>query len=183
MKKIFIVAAILFIIITVILISIIGFMLLNGYTLGDLVLAGVLLQVKPSEKTYDEAKEETIIFLNDNIDNLQDISKSILKIKSNSYKEHKYKDKTYVYSYMQNEEGKEYIQIDFDGQGMLGGQGWGLIYSDNDDLLNGNSYYIYDEKEQTGTGNNIFIKEKIKDKWYFYYDDWDGKVVNWNRPH
>lgn len=35
---------------------------------------------------------------------------------------------------------------------------------------------IYDEKETTGEGNNIFIREKIKDNWYFYYDDYDGTV-------
>ena len=35
---------------------------------------------------------------------------------------------------------------------------------------------LYDEYKETGSGNNIFIVEKIKDNWYFYYQDWDGKV-------
>ena len=59
---------------------------------------------------------------------------------------------------------------------MLGGQYWGIIYAPNDDLLDGNTSSIYNEKEETG--NNIFIKEKIRDFWYFYYDDYDGKVAN-----
>ena len=55
---------------------------------------------------------------------------------------------------------------------MLGGQYYGLIYIKeyNDELI------IYDEFKETGTGNNIFIRKKIKDNWYIYYDDFDGKV-------
>ena len=51
---------------------------------------------------------------------------------------------------------------------MLGGQYYGLIYSQNnhDGLI----------KNKEIGGNNIFIRQKITDNWYFYYDDYDGKV-------
>ena len=49
---------------------------------------------------------------------------------------------------------------------MLGGQYWYLLYCE-DDFLDGKNIYIYDEYKETGSGNNIFIVEKIKDNWYF----------------
>lgn len=53
-------------------------------------------------------------------------------------------------------------------RGMLGGQYYGIIYSKN------NEEKLIKNKEIHG--NNIFIRQKIKDNWYFYYDDYDGKV-------
>ena len=54
---------------------------------------------------------------------------------------------------------------------MLGGQYYGLIYIKDkfEELI------IYDGTKLEN-GNNIFIREKLKDNWYFYYDDYDGKV-------
>ncbi len=121
---------------------------------------------------YKQAKKESIKFLSANINNLQEISDNMLLNKSNESK--KYKNVSY--SYYKNSNNKEYIQFDIDAQGMLGGQYWGIIYCPNDDLLNYNFIEIYDENKETGEGNNIFIKEKLKDKWYFYYDDYDGNV-------
>ena len=54
---------------------------------------------------------------------------------------------------------------------MLGGQYWGIIYSPNDDYIENSDITIQKNGE-----NDIFIREKIKEKWYFYYDDYDGKV-------
>ena len=71
---------------------------------------------------------------------------------------------------------KEYIQFDLDTQRFLGGQYWVIIYSPNDDYLNGVNIKVYNEKQVTGKSNDINIREKIKDKWYFYYDDYDWKV-------
>ena len=55
---------------------------------------------------------------------------------------------------------------------MLGGQYYGLIYAKESK----ENLFIYDEKEETKQGNNVFIRQKIKDNWYFYYEDYDGKV-------
>lgn len=66
----------------------------------------------------------------------------------------------------------KYVKLDIDAQGMLGGQYWGLIYC-TEDYLDGKKIEIIGE---TGEGNNVFITEKIKDNWYFFYEDYDGKV-------
>ena len=79
------------------------------------------------------------------------------------------KDAGYYYDdYFNFKNNEEYIKIYIDAQGMLGGQYYGLIYSKN------NEKELIKNKELHG--NNIFIRQKIKDNWYFYYDDYDGKV-------
>lgn len=121
---------------------------------------------------YERAKQRSIKFLDSNINNLQKISDEMMLSKLNeslSYKKVSYR-------YHKNLNDKEYIIFDIDARGMLGGQYFGIIYCPMDDLLDGDSIEIYDENRETGRGNNIFIKEKIKEKWYFYYDDYDGKV-------
>lgn len=57
----------------------------------------------------------------------------------------------------------------------MDGQYWDLIYCE-EDYLDGKNIDIYDEYKETGSGNNIFIVEKIRDNWYYSYQDWDGKV-------
>jgi len=66
----------------------------------------------------------------------------------------------------------KYVKLEIDAQGMLGGQYWGLIYCTGD-YLDGKEMEIIGE---TGEDNNVFITEKIKDNWYFFYEDFDGKV-------
>ena len=130
------------------------------------------------EYNYESAKKEAITFLNKNADNIQKLAEELLDEKSNEIR--KYKEIEYKYYeeevYFDTLVGKEQVRFEINAQGMLGGQYWGLIYSRNDDLLNDKIKYVYNENERTGKGNNIFIREKIKDRWYFFYDDWDGKV-------
>lgn len=122
-------------------------------------------------KDYNSAKKSSIKFLNNNQIELEKIfDKLILNNQENA--SGKYKEKFYIY--YSNDE--KYIKLDIDSQGMLGGQYWGIIYCPSDALLENNNIKIYDENVETNDGNNIFIKEKIKDKWYFYYEDYDGKV-------
>ena len=121
---------------------------------------------------YEQAKKEAIKFLNSNINDLQNVAGEMILNKSKESKSYK----KMSYRYCNDSDDKEYIRFDINAQGMLGGQYYGIIYCPNDNLLNGNSVEIYDENEETGKGNNIFIKEKLKDKWYFYYDDYDGIV-------
>lgn len=51
-------------------------------------------------------------------------------------------------------------------QGMLGGQAWGLLYVPKSEQLKEN-LYIYDEKKINKTGNNIFIRKRIRKNCFF----------------
>jgi len=119
---------------------------------------------------YDKAKKITIKYLNKNEEQLKKIAEELYENKSsieNPLEDIRYAE--YCYDDNLNFKSKEeYIKFDIDAQGMLGGQYYGLIYSKNN----------YDEllKNKEIGGNNIFIRQKIKDNWYFYYDDYDGKV-------
>lgn len=123
---------------------------------------------------YNTAKEVAIKYLNDNEQQLQQWVDQLYENKDYMRKpNNKIRYATYSYSKdfnFENEE--EYIQLDLDAQGMLGGQYYGLIYS----KANSDELIIYDEYKKTGKGNNIFIRQKIKKYWYFYYNDFDGKV-------
>lgn len=150
-----------YIVISILLVIIVGLaqFIYNSFVLDD----------------YTRAKRQSERFLNKNISELQQKSKTLLHSKSSKTKE--YKGKSYSYKTEENNGAiKRYIEFEIDAQGMLGGQYWGIIYSSNDDLLDGNTVHVYDEKEMTGKGNNIYIIQKIKDNWYFYYYDYDGRV-------
>jgi len=119
---------------------------------------------------YYKAKQITIKYLNKNEEQLKKIAEEVYEDKSsieNPLENIRYAG--YYCDYNLNFKSKEaYIKFDIDAQGMLGGQYYGLIYSKNnhDELI----------KNKEIGGNNIFIRQKIKDNWYFYYDDYDGKV-------
>lgn len=119
--------------------------------------------------TYQSSKEIVTTFLNKNKKELEKIADEVQKSKVS--KKDPLKNISYVSYY-----DEEYIQFNMDAQGMLGGQYYGLIYSINDNITNNEKIKIYDEYKETGSGNNIIIREKICDNWYFYYEDYDGKV-------
>ena len=127
-----------------------------------------------SEFNYNNAKKDTINYLNKNEKQLKELVNELYQSKSST--NNPYKDIGYAtYDYLEDfnfKEKIEYIKVDLNSQGMLGGQYYGLIYSN----FNENKLIVYDEFKETGKGNNIFIREKIKNNWYFYYDDFDGKV-------
>lgn len=148
-------------IISIIVIVLIGFFLISFIT-------------DSNEFEYDEAKKTTQNYLNKNENKLIELVNNLYESKTSK----KNPLKTVNYAAYENNDDfdfknkKEYIKIDLDSQGMLGGQYYGLIYSkeSNDDFI------VYDEKKETNKGNNIFIRQKIEDNWYFYYEDYDGKV-------
>ncbi len=119
---------------------------------------------------YDKAKKATIKYLNKNEEQLKTIVDELYENKSSienpieNIKDAGYHNSS-NFNFKNNE---EYIKFNIDAQGMIGGQYYGLIYSKNneEELI----------KNQDLHGNNIFIRQKIKDNWYFYYDDYDGKV-------
>lgn len=135
------------------------------------IVSIIVILCYSNKNDYKKAKNECISFLNENLEELTSIVEERISSKLDKYE--KYKDTSY--DYHKDYLSREYIQFDIGAQGMLGGQYWGIIYS-LDDLLEGKDIEIYDEKEYTGEGNNIFIKEKIKDNWYFYYNDFDGHI-------
>ena len=128
---------------------------------------------------FNSAKEETILYLKENEKELENIADELYKSKAkqnNTYKNISYAS---YHNYPKNNnslENTEYVIFDLDSQGVLGGQYYGLIYSKNKNIYNGNSLAIYDENKETGNGNNIEIRKKIDNNWFFYYDDYDGKV-------
>lgn len=118
---------------------------------------------------YNKAKQNTIKLLNEK-EELKKIVNELYESKTSVQKPlENIKTSSYRYDKYFNYNNKvEYIKFYIDAQGILGGQEYGLIYiKENDE-----EFITYHERY----GNNIFIREKIKDNWYFYYDDYDGKV-------
>lgn len=144
--------------------------------IGGIVLIIVVLEIfifyHFNTSDYEKAERESIKFLNNNIDELQNFSDEIITNKSKNNGNYKNK----VCSYHRTSNSVYYVQFDIDLQGIQGGQYWGLIYCPTNNLLKNNSNIEIINQNETGEGNNIFIKKKIQDKWYFYYDDYDGQV-------
>lgn len=129
--------------------------------------------------TYDSAKKETIHYLEENKKELESIADELYKSKSSKERPYKYISYSSYCDYTKYDfslEKSEYVQFDMDAQGFLGGQYYGLIYSKDKNIYDNKDLFIYDENKETDEGNNIFIRQKISDNWYYYYDDYDGKV-------
>lgn len=123
---------------------------------------------------YYSIKEDTIKYLEDNEDILNEIVEKLYENKS-SIKNPTKEIRLAKYNYLSDfnfKEKTEFIEFSIYNSGLFGGQDYGLIYS----KINSENIIIYDEKEAIGEGNNIFIREKIYENWYFYYNDWDGEV-------
>lgn len=141
-----------------------------------LLLGIIMITIMTSESTFDykTAKAKAEKYLNKNEKELTQLVNELYESKTS--KKDSIKGISYA-SYNNNDDldfknKTEYIKIDLDSQGMLGRQYYGLIYTkkSKENLI------IYDERKETVKGNNIFIRQKIKDNWYFYYEDYDGKV-------
>lgn len=159
-----------FFLITIVIISTILFF---GYCILNL-----LLEEDFNRFNYTSSKKETVKFLRTNKKQLEAISNELYKnknLKSKPYKNIRYStyhdDSDFFFS-----KKAKYIQFDMDAQGFLGGQYYGLIYSKDKNIYDDKDLFIYDENKETGKGNNIFIRQKIVNHWYFYYNDYDGKV-------
>ena len=143
------------------------------------ILMGVVLEFLWQKKfntfNYESAKEYTIEYLSENESDLELIVDELYRSKQFVKNPHSGVSRATYYNdiYFNLKNDVEYVVFDLDSQGgALGGQSYGLIYS-NDVSEN---LIIYDESKYEENGNNIFIKKKIKDNWYFYYKDYDGKV-------
>lgn len=142
-----------------------------------ILLIGILafsFLIDKREFDYQEAEEEANYYLKKNEKQLMELVSELYVTKSS--KKDSIKGISYA-SYVDRDDFDfkneiEYIKIDLDSQGMLGGQYYGLIYTKDSK----ESLIVYDENEETKKGNNVFIRKKIKDNWYFYYEDYDGKI-------
>ena len=142
-----------------------------------ILLIGILafsFLIDKREFDYQEAEEEANYYLEKNEKQLMELVSELYVTKSS--KKDSIKGVTYA-SYVNRDDfdfknSIEYIKIDLHSQGMLGGQYYGLLYTKE----KVEDYILFDEKKESKNGNNVFIRKKIKDNWYFYYDDYDGKV-------
>ena len=63
------------------------------------------------------------------------------------------------------------VIFDLDAQGMLGGQYWSVIYTPDGIYKEQSQKYSWYEEN----GNNVVIAEKVKDHWFFLWEDYDGR--------
>jgi len=121
---------------------------------------------------YKASEKKTIEFLNNNIYELNNLAQKYLK--NHNLESQKYKMIQSI-KYDKDED-VEYVQFEYNSQGILGAKDWGLLYIPDNHYLGKKDLYIYDEYQERGTGNNIVIRKKLKENWFFYYVDWDGDV-------
>lgn len=115
---------------------------------------------------YDIALKNSMKFLNENIDDLNKLA--LEYIETHDLESKRYKKVKSIY-YSDYEVEKVSFKIDSKGSA-LGGQYYGLIYVPNGEYLGEDKLYIKNDKER------IFIRKKLKKNWFFYYDDYNGRV-------
>ena len=116
-----------------------------------------------AEKTYSSAQKECNKILNKHQTEMEEIAINALDLETDE--SGYFKD--YYYSCY---EGRGFVKFDIGSQGMLGGQYWGLIYTDGGVLYGETEEFYFEEKN----GNNIIRAEKLKGNWWFYWEDYDG---------
>lgn len=114
-------------------------------------------------KTYSTAKRQSIRVLDAHQSQMEELAVNALKSEESTPS--KFRD--YSYHCNQNE---NYVQFDVDAQGMLGGQYWALIYTQDGTYYGETEVYRYDET----SGNNIVKAEKLNEHWWFQWIDYDG---------
>jgi hypothetical protein len=136
--------------------------------------------------SYQEAKIDTIKYFT-KYQNEFDAAKDTVLSKQ-SVDGVSIKNVNYINFYTSNT--RQNISFDYDAQGMLGGQYWGLYYaSDNTPWFDERNTdieltettvegcYFWQEPD----GNNYYATERISENWFFYYMDYDGNRhhLNW----
>ena len=136
------------------------------FLIGFLVVIGALIcliySIRPLN--YGTAKSKCEAFLERNRGEMEEIAISLLNgegSESGYYKEE--------YYFFTSENDK--VEFDIGGQGMLGGQYWGLVYTKNGLYCGETKEYLYKE---LGGGNNIIRAEKLDDHWWYLWYDYDG---------
>ena len=132
-------------------------------------------------KSYDQAKKSTVDFFTKNQAELESAANAILDDKSANEI-----SVVGITSISYNKvETSEKVTFDFDAQGMLGGQYWGIYYSSDNipridssilDLTEATLENCYFYKQTDG--NNYHFSERIAPNWFFYYEDYDGSYLS-----
>ena len=142
----------------IVLISLICIMVIAIIT----VIFGVFINsILP--KTYSSAKKECEKVLDKYQAQMEEIAVDSLKSGKNVSGDFK----EYFYS-CHFEEGL--VKFDIDAQGMLGGQYWELVYTQDGTFYGESESYQYEET----SGNNIMRAEKLDEHWWYLWTDYDG---------
>jgi hypothetical protein len=154
--------------------------LLKDYILSIIIFIVVVLAVvwlikltfvyteKINEYEYDKLKQDSIEYLDKNIDELKEYATLVLETKP--HKCPSFNGISYCYD---SDNSVDIILYELEEyKNYRGQQYWGIIYSE-EDILNGKDMWVYDRKKEEGYGHLIELKIKIRDNWYFHYTDYD----------
>lgn len=134
-----------------------------------LCLIGILLLPLLGRMDFEESREMSLTFLEENRQALEAGCAELMEKQTGGLvAEH-------ACSWQEDPEGHEYVSVDVDAQGMMGGQYWGLYYCP-EETMTGDGYLpdwtaLPMAVELDGS---VFIRESLGQGWYFWYDDYDG---------
>ncbi len=114
-------------------------------------------------KTYSAAKKECERILEKQQVQMEELATDALKSEKNISGHFS----SYYYSCYQDQ---RLVHFDIDAQGMLGGQYWELVYTEDGEFYGEAEQYLYEETD----GNNIVKAERLNEHWWFLWTDYDG---------
>lgn len=114
-------------------------------------------------KTYSTAKIECEKVLSKYQTEMEEISNGLLKSRNNE--RGNFNEWFYICYPEEN-----FVKFEFDGQSMLGGQYWDLVYTNDGTFYGETESYLYEETN----GNNIVRAEKINEHCWYLWTDYDG---------
>ena len=126
----------------------------------------------PNSKSYSEAEKYSVNYLNSNFEQLTKTAKKVIKDKpEKGYNNNIFKEIRYIsYGGSSIDVNGNYATFYFKDDGVVHDVDWGLIYSPSNTYEGEEQLYI----NRDSGHNNIFIRKRISDNWFFYYDDFDG---------
>ena len=113
--------------------------------------------------TYSSAKEECEIFLEENRNELEKLALAAL---SSDEDVSGYYNERYYSSCLED----GFVAFDVDAQGMLGGQYWGLVYTQDGTYCGDTESYLQKQEQE----NNIMRGERLDGHWWYRWRDYDG---------
>ena len=127
-----------------------------------IIVVGVFInKVKP--KTYSTAKIECEKILSKHHAEMNEIANNLLESETDEYGN--FNEWFYIYYPEEN-----FVKFELDGQSMLGGQYWDLVYTKDGTYYGETDSYLYEEAD----GNNIKKAERIDEHWWYLWTDYDG---------
>lgn len=138
------------------------------------VMAIILASCNTQKFDYQSTKTDCANFLEKNKNEITETAEKIINQQGTT----EYKGYNIRYEESDN---LQYVILDYNARGALGGQYWGLYYSPDNNFYDEYGTVEVDKdrkyyKEQNG--NNIFATERLCENWFFYYQDYDGNTHN-----